>query len=112
MAEKDQGLSDVAFAAWRSRCTSLDFLHPFRLRHARVSGLDALAQCVEAVLHTANAFKQAGINECGNRLAILVDDYAVVSVLDAVKHLPEILAKGDRTGFRDHGHPPSVHKSA
>jgi len=48
---------------------------------------------LRAILHAANPFEQAGINQRSNGLPVLVDDHAVVLVLDAVQHFPKVLTK-------------------
>jgi hypothetical protein len=62
-----------------------------------------MAQSVEAALHAANALEQARIDQCGDWLAIFVDDDAVVPVLHAIDHFAQVLPEVDRAGFGNHG---------
>ena len=76
---------------------------PDRLWNTGETCLDAFTQRIEALLHTANAFEQARIDQRGYRLSVLANDHAVTPVLHLVEHLPEVLPKVDGAGFRNHG---------
>src|SRR5207253_540003 len=52
--------------------------------------------------------KQPRVHQCRNRLAILVDDHAVVAVLHLVQHFPQVLAEVDGGGFCNHGSSASM----
>src|SRR5271168_5239024 len=76
-------------------------------RHSRISPCDPVTQRIKSVTHPADTGKQFSVHQHSDRLAILVNDDAVVVVLDLVQHLPKILAKIDRVDLSDHG--PSYH---
>jgi hypothetical protein len=72
------------------------------LRNGGKTGFNALAQRVEPALHAADALKQSGIHQSGHRLAVFVDDDAVLPVLHLVEHFAQVLPKGDGAGLGDH----------
>jgi hypothetical protein len=59
-----------------------------------------------AKLSATDALEQLGVDQRGHRLAVLLDEHAVVTVLHDVEHLAQVLAKADGAGFSDHHKPP------
>jgi len=57
---------------------------------------------VKSVAHRANACKEIGVHQGGNRLSILVHHDAGLLILDLVKHLAQVLAKIDGINLGDH----------
>ena len=73
----------------------LERLSPLERRLEALPGMSALRRTVE----------QAGIDQCGDRLAVLVDDHAVVPVLHLGEHFAQLLPEADCVGFGDHRMP-------
>lgn len=74
--------------------------------HTGVGQLEAVAQRVKALLHPSYAFEQTGVDEGRNGLAILLDQDAVVAVLDDIEHFAQVLTEGDGAGLGDHAELP------
>ena len=81
----------------------LNLRHPVCFRNTGKPRLDPLAQGVESPLHATNAFKKAGVDQGSNRLPILVDHHTIVTILDEVEHLAQVLTEGDGTCLGNHG---------
>ena len=86
----------------------IDFLQPICLGHSGKTRFDSLAKPFEAFLHAANTFEQAGVDQNRHRLPVLVDDDAVVAILNLVQHVAQILSEDDGAGLRNHGFFPML----
>jgi len=82
---------------------SIDFLQTICLGHCGKARFDSLAKPLEAFLHAANAFEQAGVDQGRHRPPVLVDDDAVVAILNLVQHVAQVLSEDDGAGLRNHG---------
>jgi len=81
----------------------IDFLQTICLGHCGKARFDSLAKPLEAFLHAANAFEQAGVDQGRHRPPVLVDDDAVVAILNLVQHVAQVLSEDDGAGLRNHG---------
>jgi len=75
---------------------SLCFCNSFETR------LNAPTKVIETLLHATNTLEQAGIDQRGYGLAILVDDDAVVAILDLIEHFAQVLSEGDGACLGNH----------
>jgi hypothetical protein len=87
------------------RNQSIDLGQTFFLGHIPVSFSQTVAELIEAVIHAADAGEQFRIHQSGYRLTILADDDAVITVLNLIEHLPQILPEIHGIDFGNH---PSI----
>ena len=83
----------LAWLSFSGDCC-IDLGQALFLRYLAVTRGNAIAKRVEAVPHAADPGKQLGVDEGRDGFAILVDDNAVVPVLDLIQHLAKVLAAG------------------
>jgi hypothetical protein len=85
---------------------NVSFGYPLAFRYIHGADFNALTEGIEPILHQANTLQKARVDQSGDRFTILVNDNAIVPILNLVKHLTQVLSKGNDIRLDNHGTPP------